>query len=220
MLVGTVDAGIYQHNPYEMKTESHQTPDATDKADDASKKKSQKILGESNEPHDEYIPSGDQASKTPGIYRPETDKNGQQKIVFDKPDSPEKSEQSDTAQGKNNGGSSKVTPNQTEDNGNSPKVAPDQSKDDENSKEKHGPEKSGDKKHGLWCTVNTDKVDAEIKKLKEEKQQIEQQIKKTGDENKCKELKKQLSQIESELSAKDNDVYRKQHATYTDSAAG
>lgn len=220
MLVGTVDTSIYQHNPYKIKTESRQAPDAIDKADDASKVGSQKISGESNEPHDEYIPSGDKTSKTPGIYRLETDKNGQQKIVFDKPDSPEKSEQSDTAQGKDNGGSSKVAPDQTEDNGNSPKVASDQSKDDENSKGKDGPEKSGDKKHGLWCTVNTDKVDAEIKKLKEEKQQIERQIKRTDDENKREDLKKQLSQVESELSAKDNDAYRKQHATYTYSAAG
>ena len=206
MLVGTVDTNIPQQNPYAVKTESRQTPGAADKADAVSKVKPQKISGESNEPHDEYIPSGDKASKTPGIYRLETDKNGQQKIVFDKPDLPEKSEQSDTAQGK--------------DNGNSPKVAPDQSKDDENSKEKDGPEKNGDKKHGLWCTVNTDKVDAEIKKLKEEKQQIERQIKRTDDENKYKELKKQLSQIESELSAKDKDAYRKQHASYTYSAAG
>ena len=220
MLVGTLDTNIYQHNPYEMKTESHQTPDATDKADDVSKVESQKKSGESNEPHDEYIPSGDKARETPGVYRPETDTNGQLKIVFDKPDSPEIGEQSDPVQGKDNGGSSKVAPEQTEDNGNSQKVAPDQSKDDENLKEKDGPEKSDDKNHGPWCTVNTDKVDAEIKKLKEEKQQIEQQIKRTDDENKCKELKKQLSQIESELSAKDNDAYRKQHAAYTYSAAG
>ena len=220
MLVGTVDTSIYQHNSYKMKTESHQAPAATDKAADASKVESQKISEKLNEPHDEYIPSGGRASETPGIYRLETDKNGQQKIVFDKPDSPEKNEQSDTAQEKDNGGSSEVAPEHTENNGNSPKVAPDQSKDDANSKEKDGPEKSGDKKHGLWCTVNTDKVDSEIKKLKEEKQQIERQIKRTDDENKCRDLKKQLSQIESELSVKDNDAYRKQHATYTYSAAG
>ncbi len=204
MLVGTVDTNISQHNSYEMKTGSRQTPDATDKADDASKVESQKISGASNEPHDEYIPGGDKASETPGIYRPETDKNGQQKIVFDKPDSPVKSEQSDAAQGKDNGGSSKVAPGQT--------------KADENLKEKDGPEKSGDKKHDLRCSVNTDKVDTEIKKLKEKKQQIEQKIKRTVDEDKCKELKKQLSQIESELSAKDNDAYRKRHAAYAYSA--
>lgn len=205
MLVGTIDTSIHRHNPYAVKAESHQTPDAIDKADDASKMESQKILGASNEPHDEYIPNGDKPSETPGIYRPETDINGQQKIVFDKPDSSEISEQSDTVQGKDNGALSKI--------------ASDQTKDDENSKEKDGLEKSSDEKQGLWCTVNTDNVDAEIKKLKEEKQQIEQQLKRTDDENKCKELKKQLSQIESELSAKDNDAYKKQHATYSYSAA-
>ena len=63
------------------------------------------------------------------------------------------------------------------------------------------------------CTTNTDKVDREIKKLKEQKQQLEQQIKAAaGDEEKIKELEKKLSQIESELSQKDNDTYRRQNA--------
>lgn len=63
------------------------------------------------------------------------------------------------------------------------------------------------------CTANTDKVDREIKKLKEQKQQLEQQIKAaSGDEEKVKELEKKLSQIEGELSQKDNDTYRRQNA--------
>ncbi len=63
------------------------------------------------------------------------------------------------------------------------------------------------------CTMNTDMVDREIKKLKEQKQQLEQQIKATaGDEEKVKELEKKLSQIEGELSQKDNDTYRRQNA--------
>ena len=63
------------------------------------------------------------------------------------------------------------------------------------------------------CTMNTDKVDREIKKLKEQKQQLEQKIKAaSGDEEKVKELEKKLSQIEGELSQKDNDTYRRQNA--------
>ena len=59
------------------------------------------------------------------------------------------------------------------------------------------------------CTTNTDKVDAEIKKLKEEKKQILQQLRKAdGDAERQAEL-------EAELQVKDNDTYRKQHATHT-----
>ncbi len=63
------------------------------------------------------------------------------------------------------------------------------------------------------CTTNTDKADREIEKLKEQKQQLEQQIKVAfGDEEKVKELEKKLSRIEGELSQKDNDTYRRQNA--------
>lgn len=63
------------------------------------------------------------------------------------------------------------------------------------------------------CTTNTDNVDREIEKLKEDKKQLEQQIKAAaGDEEKIKELEKKLTQIEGELSQKDNDTYRRQNA--------
>ena len=52
-----------------------------------------------------------------------------------------------------------------------------------------------------------------IEKLKEDKKQLEQQIKvAAGDEEKMKELEKKLAQIEGELSQKDNDTYRRQNA--------
>lgn len=64
------------------------------------------------------------------------------------------------------------------------------------------------------CTMSTDKVDREIRKLKEKKQQLERQIKAAaGDDEKLRELEKKLSQVEGELSQKDNDTYRKQHST-------
>ncbi len=63
------------------------------------------------------------------------------------------------------------------------------------------------------CTANTDKADREIRKLKEQKKQLEQQIKAaSGDAEKVKELEKKLSQVESELRQKDNDTYRRQNA--------
>lgn len=63
------------------------------------------------------------------------------------------------------------------------------------------------------CTTNTDKVDREIKKLKEQKEQLEQQIKAaSGNQEKVEELEKKLSQIEGELSQKDNDTYRRRNA--------
>ncbi len=63
------------------------------------------------------------------------------------------------------------------------------------------------------CTTNTDNVDREIEKLKEEKKQLEQQIKAAaGDKEKAKVLEKKLAQIEGELSHKDNDTYRRKNA--------
>ena len=63
------------------------------------------------------------------------------------------------------------------------------------------------------CTTNTDNVDREIEKLKEEKKQLEQQIKAAaGDKEKAKVLEKKLAQIEGQLSQKDNDTYRRKNA--------
>lgn len=70
------------------------------------------------------------------------------------------------------------------------------------------PEKSAEK-----CTTNTDKVDREIEKLKEKKQQLEKQIQSaSGNEKKVRELERKLAKIESELIQKYNDTYRRQNA--------
>ena len=90
--------------------------------------------------------------------------------------------------------------------------APDASDRD---KSAEGPEKSGSDKNGQSCTCNTDKVDREIEKLKKQKQELEQQINRETDESKTEDLKAKLAQIEKELSQKDNDTYRRQHAVYT-----
>lgn len=61
--------------------------------------------------------------------------------------------------------------------------------------------------------ANTDKVDREIRKLKEKKSQIERQLRSaSGDEEKTGELEKKLTQVENELKQKDNDAYRRQQA--------
>lgn len=67
------------------------------------------------------------------------------------------------------------------------------------------------------CVTNTDKVDREIRKLKEKKQQLKQQIQSaSGDEKKIRELEKKLTQVENELSQKDNDTYRRQNASVSE----
>lgn len=63
------------------------------------------------------------------------------------------------------------------------------------------------------CTTDTSRVDWEIKQLREKKKQLEQQLERAvGDEKKCRELERQLAQINAELAHKDNDTYRRQHA--------
>lgn len=65
------------------------------------------------------------------------------------------------------------------------------------------------------CTVNTDKVDAEIKQLQQEAQEINRQLQAEKNEDKRDELEQRLQRVESELKVKDNDNYRKQNAVYT-----
>lgn len=65
------------------------------------------------------------------------------------------------------------------------------------------------------CTGSTDKVDREIEKLKREKQELEQRLNTETDEARIKDMKTKLAQVERELRQKDNDTYRRQHASYT-----
>ncbi len=73
------------------------------------------------------------------------------------------------------------------------------------------PKKSEEK-----CVGNTDKVDREIKKLKEKQQWLEQQIQTAaGDEQKVRELERKLAQVETGLRQKDNDTYRRQNSSFS-----
>ena len=62
------------------------------------------------------------------------------------------------------------------------------------------------------ATYNTDKVDAEIKRLREQKQQFEKQLRSASDPQQAVMLQKQISRLEKELQQKDNDAYRREHA--------
>lgn len=66
------------------------------------------------------------------------------------------------------------------------------------------------------CTVNTDRVDREIKRLKEQKAALARQLQRTQDPARQQQLGQRLEQVEAELQQKDNDAYRRQHAEYRD----
>lgn len=147
-------------------------------------------------PRDEYISSEKSASKPTGLYYIGKDENGNPKVLYDDPkkaiDSGENAEPGIKAGGPEKDKDAKQ-----------PKV---ESVGREDEKEEE-------------VTGNTDAVDREIEKLKKQKQEIEQQLRKAaGDEEKTKELQKKLAQTESELSQKDNDTYRRQHTVFTSRA--
>ena len=72
-----------------------------------------------------------------------------------------------------------------------------------------------DKPEKEKCTADTDKVDQEIRKLKEKRQQLMQQIKAAKDDETARKLEKELAQVENELSQKDNDAYRRQNTLFS-----
>ena len=64
------------------------------------------------------------------------------------------------------------------------------------------------------CTCNTDKVDREIKQLKEKQEQLEQRLRSAEGEA-ARQLEKQLESVSAELALKDNDAYRRQQAVFS-----
>lgn len=137
--------------------------------------------------HDEYISSEKAGEKPNGLYHVGQDENGNRKIYFNDPKRAGKEEE--TANRSKKGGNSKMSEVKSDDS--------------ENDEEK--------------CVGNTDKVDREIRELKEKKKKLEQQLKAaSGNEKKTKELESKLAQVERELGQKDNDTYRRQHSTFTD----
>lgn len=76
-------------------------------------------------------------------------------------------------------------------------------------------DKDGDKKaKSEKCTCNTDKVDREIKKLREKAERLEQRLR-AADGEKAETLEKELSRVQTELAQKDNDGYRRSQAEFS-----
>ena len=65
------------------------------------------------------------------------------------------------------------------------------------------------------CRGNTDKVDREIKELKQKKKELESRLRTETNEAQAEALEKELAKVERELSQKDNDSYRRQHTIFS-----
>ncbi len=205
MVIDSVNANTTSSKLYADRTENTQgqAVSSADKTKEIAQTESIVQAGTSDVSHDEFIKSGDKPEASAGTYRYETDENGKQKIVFDSPDQSLKSEAAEADESQEN-------------NDAQPTEAEGSAVQSEKPAKSDRPQKSGGSNGELKCTVNTDKVDAEIKKLKEEKKQIEQKLKNfNGSEEKRKELETRLTEINTELSVKDSDAYRKQNASTT-----
>ena len=137
--------------------------------------------------YDEYVPTDKALNQPIGIYRVVPEADGAPGIAFDAPE---------------------AVPSPEADAPELPRET-DETPDGSQEPDKAAPQKGGKKPE--TCTVNTDQVDREIKKLKEKRKELQQRIQREQDPDKKRQLEKQLSQIESELKRKDNDNYRKQH---------
>lgn len=144
---------------------------------------------------DEYLP--EEKQEPFGRYWMEKAENGRPKIYFD--DAEKASHPPKT-------GNADRTPNHDE----APKPdAPD------SEKKSGGAKKSPQKPEPEICKGNNDKAEREIKKLKEKKKTLEQQIQSETDEVKAQKLEQELKQVENELRQKDNNSYLRQHTTFT-----
>ena len=65
------------------------------------------------------------------------------------------------------------------------------------------------------CTANTDQVDREIRRLREQKKALERQLRSRTDGAEIRELERRLARVERELAQKDNDAYRRRHAVFS-----
>ncbi len=136
-----------------------------------------KSSGKLSAQQDEYISSERSGKKSAGLYRVGQDENGNRKIYFDDP-------KADHAGGKEN--QRAVHVNEEE----GLKAEEDRSGE---SKDDREPTVSGNsqEKPEEKCVTDTDRVDREIRNLKEKKQQLKQQIRSaSGDEKKIRELEK------------------------------
>ena len=160
---------------------------------------------------DGYIPGEKAGQKPSGLYRVEKDESGRRKILYDDPHRLRKEQPEEAADGKGRvagkrpeeaaGSKERVA-------GKCPEEAADGKEQRANGNNPGEPEEK--------CVGNTDRVEREIRKLKEEKKQLEQQIQSaSGDEEKARDLERKLAQVEQELSRKDTDAYRRQNTVFS-----
>ena len=87
-------------------------------------------------------------------------------------------------------------------------------KSDKSDKADKADEPKKEKSESEECTCNTDKVDRELKRLREKAERLEQQLRSASEEEAAK-LQKQLAEVQSELAQKDNDSYRRSQAEFS-----
>ena len=217
--------GNYDHSgaDYAERVKEKLAAEKAEKAKEAEKAVEEKNSGRLSEPKDEYISSEKSGQKPTGLYRVGQDENGNRKIFFDDPKAGHANGKDDRSEESEDGKAPKVYPS-----GHPAMQNPDGT--GELPSHKAGGDSQG--KPAEKCVTNTDKVDREIKMLKEKKQQLKQQIQSVSgnkasfghpsvpsgnkEENKIRELEKKLAQVENELSQKDNDTYRRQNASVSE----
>ena len=201
MSVGSVDNTVQQQNPYANKAVKPQDKEAEGKVEGTGKTEPSKPSQQPKGSQDEYIPSVDKPEKGSGVYRLEKDGNGNQKVTVDRPATEEKETEEQTESPAKNEESSETAEGSQKNGGKPTKSGEAPKSDDEGTSS---------------TTTNTDSVDAEIKKLKERKAQLQKQLQNAqGDESQRKNIEKQLAQLDAEIILKDSDAYRKQNATYS-----
>ncbi len=79
----------------------------------------------------------------------------------------------------------------------------------------NAPEKAEPERKAEICICDTGKVDRELEKLKKRQSELKQSFATEANPARRQDLEKKLNQVERELEQKDNDTYRRQHASYT-----
>ena len=134
---------------------------------------------------DRYTPEEKDASI--GLYRIDSDENGKRRISFESP---------------------KTVANN--------KAAPDNpSAPAEKSPNPDAPKRKDEDNKAESCTANTDKVDREIKQLRQKENELEARLRTEKDASRAEALEQELAKVERELNLKDNDRYRRQHTVFS-----
>lgn len=159
---------------------------------------------------DEYLP--EEKQEPSGRYWMEKTENGRPKIYFDDAEKANRSPKTDKA---NKTANPDKTDNPNKINNPDKADNPDKTDAPDSEKKSGGAKKSPQKPEPEICKGNNDKAEREIKKLKEKKKTLEQQIQAETDEVKAQKLEQELKQVENELRQKDNNSYLRQHTTFT-----